>query len=219
MNVIEIEKEIYWRWQKCKQKVLAKDDEWDKRLHVTEIVYDCLRPPVFRLAYGIKDNPVGKDKDSFYTVWLGTCVHKVNALGDKTEIPVSYGILYGQIDDLVKIGDEWVIVDKKTTRQNDLWRKTEASSHHVNQINYYNFLLMKTMGIVAKYGAVIYTNPCSGDENIIGFEMRPVADVGKEITEKVKMIETCVKEKRMPNRVKSWYCSYCPYWEMCIKTD
>ena len=80
------------------------------------------------------------------------------AKGLKEDDPKHLDIIYGSIDDLIKVKGEWVIVDKKTSGSigNFSRSNSRVSDQHKIQINQYAALLKKCYGIEAKRGCVIY---------------------------------------------------------------
>ena len=76
----------------------------------------------------------------------------------KDDDPRQLDIIYGSIDDLIKVGGKWVICDKKTTGSIDYFSRATAkvSESHRDQINRYRVLLKKCYDIDAEFGSVIY---------------------------------------------------------------
>ena len=89
------------------------------------------------------------DDDKYNEMFLGydyvrdepVSLEEAKAL--KPDDPRHLDIIYGSIDDLIKIDDEWVICDKKTTGSIDYFSKynSKPSDSHKDQINRYRVLL------------------------------------------------------------------------------
>ena len=112
------------------------------------------------------------------------------------EDPRQLDIIYGSIDDLLKIGGKWVITDKKTTGSIDYFSRatSKASDSHRDQINRYRVLLKKCYDIDAEFGAVIYISNTIDKEKrdkpaIIPFKLRPIEETLKDMIEKADIIK------------------------------
>lgn len=230
MELPEVEEQVYWQWQKAKAKAMDKGSVWESGIHVTDIVSDCLRPVVFR-AMAKQKGISAMSKETNFVLWQGTMMHKT-ALGEAhtNEVALEMNVcgykLKGTIDDLYSSSGELVIVDKKTHNGKLNWSRDADGkyhavplSHHVNQINYYNYLMASSKKQVAKWGAIIYINPSEKEESVAVFKLKPLTDVAKDVETKVKILGDALKNNKLPSRVKGWQCNYCLFFSMCLGLD
>jgi hypothetical protein len=141
--------------------------------------------------------------------------------------PKHMDIIYGSIDDLVKVSGEWVITDKKTTGSIDYFagRYGKASESHVDQINRYRVLLQKCYNIDSKHGAVIYLSNCVNKEKldkptVHAFKLKPIEETLKDMIIKANIIKDSMAETKLPERTKCYLCDgMCPYASRCFSED
>ena len=138
--------------------------------------------------------------------------------------PKHLDIIYGSIDDLIKVGDKWVICDKKTTGSIDYFSKatSKASESHKDQINRYRVLLKKCYDIDATFGCIIYiSNRIEKDKRdkpiTISFKLQDMETTLIDMVEKSRVIKSSLLEKTLPERTKCFLCDgMCPYASMCF---
>ncbi len=141
--------------------------------------------------------------------------------------PKHLDIIYGSIDDLIKVGDKWVICDKKTTGSIDYFSKatSKASESHKDQINRYRVLLKKCYDIDATFGCVIYiSNRIEKDKRdkpvTISFKLQDMETTLMDMIEKSRVIKSSLVEKTLPERTKCFLCDgMCPYASMCFSDE
>ena len=174
----QVKTKVYFDWRKSQMKAL--ETERLGIIHVSDLIKPCLRNVMYSkfnshptsandirsLFYGqvIHQATILNDDDKYNEMFLGydyvrdepVSLEEAKAL--KPDDPRHLDIIYGSIDDLIKIDDEWVICDKKTTGSIDYFSKynSKPSDSHKDQINRYRVLLDKCYNINAKFGAVIY---------------------------------------------------------------
>ena len=177
LTLDKVKSKVYFAWRKAQMKAL--ETERLGTIHVSDLIKPCLR----NVMYG-KFTKQSSSADSIRSLFYGQAVHKITVLSDlnynemflgydyvkdepvsieeaqamKPDDPRHLDIIYGSIDDLIKIEDEWIICDKKTTGSIDYFSKynSKPSDSHKDQINRYRVLLDKCYNINAKFGAVVY---------------------------------------------------------------
>ncbi len=217
-------------------------------IHVSDLIKPCMR----YVAYG-KHLPRVSNTEDIKSLFIGQAIHNLTVLNSEEynemflgynyvrdepvtaeearkmapDDPKHLDIIYGSIDDLVKVGKEWVICDKKTTGSIDYFSKynAKASESHVDQINRYRVLLQKCYNIDAKYGAVIYiSNSISKEKvdkpSVLPFRLQPVEETLADMIEKSRIIKDFMTNKTLPERTLNFLCNgYCPYATKCFTDE
>ena len=232
-----------------KAQVNAMQTERLGKIHVSDVIKPCMRYVVYN-----KTMPqTGMSTEDMKSLYFGQIVHSKTLLGkkDHNEMFLGYNwvrdepisleeakkipeddprhldIIYGSIDDLIQVGDKWVICDKKTTGSIDYFKRATArpSESHVDQINVYRVLLQKCYGIEADFGCVIYmSNQVEKDQRDkiipIAFKLKPVEDTLTTVVEKCKVIKNSLTNKLLPVRTKNFLCDgMCPYATTCFTDE
>ena len=175
----------------------------------------------------IAKNPEHHDMFLAYNYVKDEPLTREEALKIDPEDPEQLDIIYGSIDDLLKIGDKWVICDKKTTGSIDYFKRatSRASDTHVDQINMYRVLLQKCYNIDATFGCVVYmSNQVSKEDRDkiipLASKLRPVEETLTKLVEKAKIIKESLTDKVLPPRTKNFLCDgMCPYATMCFTDE
>lgn len=217
-------------------------------IHVSDLIKPCMR----YVAYS-KFIPKTSDTEDIRSLFIGQAIHNITVLNDEEHNEMFLGydyvrdepvtleealkipegdpkhldIIYGSIDDLVKVGKEWVICDKKTTGSIDYFSKYNAkpSESHVDQINRYRVLLQKCYNIDAKYGAVIYISNTINKEkvdkpSVLPFRLAPIEETLVDMIEKSRIIKDVMLNKTLPERTKNFLCDgFCPYATKCFTDE
>jgi len=216
------------------------------QIHVSDLIKPCMRNVIYK-----KTEPqTGVSTEDIKSLYYGQCVHNNSKIADDdhhemflaydyvrdeaikyedaVKIPVDdprqLDIIYGSIDDLIKVKGEWVICDKKTTGSIDYFSKARSkpSESHVDQINRYRVLLKKCHNIDAERGAVIYvSNKVESDKRdkpiVMSFKLDSVESTLKEMIEKSRVIKSSLTEFTLPERTKCFLCDgMCPYATKCF---
>ena len=134
---------------------------------------------------------------------------------------------YGSIDDLLKVGDKWIITDKKTTGSIGYFSKASSkpSDSHKDQINRYRVLLHKCYGINADFGCVIYISNSISKEvrdkpACLSFKLQPYEEIVEDMKQKAAIIKDALLNKTLPKRTKCFLCDgMCPYATKCFTDD
>lgn len=193
--------------------------EEDERvgLHVTDIVYPCMR----RAYFFLRDRDNGNwrfngDKSSAIVLFIGKQLHEYPFTG-QNEVAVQYGELQGSIDEIVETEDMVVILDKKTTRKIG----SSPHEHHKKQVLYYTVMYSEMYPeILGKklYGCVWYLDVANLNSRAFVWEITPedLAVAKKEIDMKLAILRRAREEGKVPEPVFGWWCSYtCPYMNEC----
>tara|TARA_R110002020_G_scaffold11474_1_gene43133 strand:+ start:1147 stop:1911 length:765 start_codon:yes stop_codon:yes gene_type:complete len=239
-----IKDKVYFDYRKSQLRVL--ETERLGIIHVSDLIKPCLRNVVY--SKFIKNT---SDSDNIRSLFYGQAVHQATWLNDDKKYnemflgydyvrdePVSYeeaikmkqddpkqlDIIYGSIDDLVKVGDEWIITDKKTTGSIDYFSKynSKPSESHVLQINRYRVLLDKCYNINAKFGAVVYISnnvPKEGRDKpvVLSFKLDAIEKTLADMIDKARKIKEAYNDKIYPERTKCYLCDgFCPYATKCF---
>jgi CRISPR/Cas system-associated exonuclease Cas4 (RecB family) len=241
-----IESDIYFRYRKAQNRVL--DTERLGQLHVSDLNSPCVRK-----VYYSKNTPKREmDTESSKALIFGQMVHKAIILEpDANEVtlgydwvknesvdlkelskkldpsdPRWYDIIIGTIDDLVMVGMDTVICDKKTTGSIDYFKKyKKPSESHVSQINKYAVLLKKCRGVTATKGCVVYISSTMTKDpydkpTILSFDLEEQEDTYKEMVEKAKAIKNAMVNDEKPERTKCFLCDgMCPHATFCFDDD
>ena len=128
---------------------------------------------------------------------------------------------------MIKVEDEWVICDKKTTGAIDYFSKynSKPSDSHRDQINRYRVLLDKCYNINAKFGAVVYiSNNVPKDKvdkpSILPFKLEAIEKTLQDMVEKAKIIKESYTQKILPERTFCYMCdTFCPFATKCFTDE
>ena len=142
----QVKTKVYFDWRKSQMKAL--ETERLGIIHVSDLIKPCLR----NVMYG-KFNSHPTSANDIRSLFYGQVIHKSTVLNEdkkynemflgydyvrdepvsleeaqalKPDDPRHLDIIYGSIDDLVKVDDEWIICDKKTTGSIDYFSKYNA---------------------------------------------------------------------------------------------
>ena len=212
-------------------------DTW----HVSDFVSPCLRKSYYskqpELKTGMTDEMAG-------ILFQGVIVHDNSILSSINELTMCYDIvnkcnidpmtvrgfdkedprkkdiLTGTLDDLVKVGDDFVIVDKKTYNAKGYIKK-EPNEEHKLQVNIYKLMLKAHLGIEAKYGCNLYLDKQDGyKETPLVYETAQIEETEKFLTDTLAIFKN-----GMPDPKITFLCNgrnkdkkiYCGYFEQCEK--
>jgi hypothetical protein len=243
----DINEDVYFKFRKS--QVEAMGTERLGQIHVSDIIKPCMRNVVYNKVLPSKSSST-EDMKSLY---FGQIVHsnsqiakdehheKFLAYDYVRDEPLTYeeskdipendprqlDIIYGSIDDLIKVGEKWVICDKKTTGSIDYFSRatSKASDSHRDQINRYRVLLKKCYDIDAEFGSVIYiSNRVEKDKRdkpvVISFKLRPIEETLLDMIEKANIIKKSMTEEYLPERTKCFLCDgMCPYASLCFQDN
>lgn len=209
------------------QKVIADLEEHREGIHVSDLVYNCLRKAYFGKKFGKAieslDSGVpvtGLTEREIMTFWIGKKIHEL-PITNLHETPLEYMGVTGTFDEALWINDDFIIIDKKTTGR----LPSRPYEHHKKQIMFYALMYWKTKGIKANYGSVIYILKNTGMENdeIVRVFTFPITEkdyekIEVEFVVKSTTLKNALEKDVPPPREPSFLCKYCPWQEMCFKT-
>ena len=244
LTLEDINNHVYFLFRKSQAE--AMKTERLGTIHVSDVIKPCMR----YVTYKKISEDSGMSTEDMKSLYFGQLVHSHSQLAETEhhekflgydyvedkpvdlewarklpeDDPKHLDIIYGSIDDLVKVGDEWIICDKKTTGSIDYFSKprSSASESHVMQINRYRVLLEKCYNINAKFGAVIYISNSVNKEKVdkptvLSFKLDPLEKTLTDMIDKAKKIKASFNDKIYPERTKNYLCDgYCPYATKCF---
>ena len=239
----DINNEIYFELRRAQME--AMETERLGKIHVSDVIKPCDRYTIYGKIY-----PKMMSTEDTKSLYFGQVVHSNSQLADDEhhekflawdyveDKPLTYeeakaipeddpkhlDIIYGSIDDLMKVGDKWVICDKKTTGSIGYFSKatSKPSDSHKDQINRYRVLLHKCYGINADFGCVIYiSNKIEKDVRdkpvCLSFKLQPYEDIVEDMKRKATIIKDALLNKTLPKRTKCFLCDgMCPYASKCF---
>ena len=247
LTLEDINNEAYFLWRKS--QVEAMRTPRLGKIHVSDLIKPCMRNVIYK-----KISPeLGMSTEDMKSMYFGQLVHAHSQLADlehhekflgydyvedkpvelewaqklKEDDPKHLDIIYGSIDDLIKVKGEWVICDKKTTGSIGYFSRatSKVSDQHKIQINQYAALLKKCYGITAKRGCVIYiSNQVEKDSRDIpkpiSFKLDDPDKTLIEMIEKANTIKDALTKKTLPERTKNLLCDgMCPFATMCFEDN
>ena len=232
-----------------KAQVNAMKTERLGKIHVSDVIKPCMR----YVAYSKIMPQTGMSTEDMKSLFFGQIVHSKTLLGkkDHNEMFLGYNwvrdepitleeakkipeddprhldIIYGSLDDLVKVGQEWVICDKKTTGSIDYFSRynSKPSESHVDQINCYRVLLKKCYDIDATFGCLIYISNGIDKEKkdkpvLMSFKLKPIDETLEKIIKQGRIIKASLTKKILPERTKCFLCDgMCPYATKCFTEE
>ena len=248
LTLDQIKEKVYFEFRRAQTD--AMHTERLGRIHVSDLIKPCMKNVIYKKL--LPDT--GMDTEDMRSLYFGQAVHNASMVAKEDKYheiflaydyardePLTYDqakaipendpkhldIIYGSIDDLVKVNGEWVITDKKTTGSIDYFagRYGKASESHVDQINRYRVLLQKCYDIDAKHGAVIYisnnvTREKIDKPTVHSFKLKPIDETLKDMIIKAKIIKESLEETKLPERTKCYLCDgMCPYASRCFSED
>lgn len=246
IKLSDIQDEIYFGFRRAQMEALKT--ERLGVIHVSDVIKPCMRNVVYN-----KITPHTMSTEDMKSLYFGQVVHsnsmiaepqhhekflaynyvkdepltREEALQIPPEDPEHLDIIYGSIDDLVKVGDKWVICDKKTTGSIDYFSRatSKASESHVAQINRYRVLLKKCYDIDAEFGCVVYiSNRIEKDSRdkpaVISFKLKPIEETLTDMVSKARILKDSMIECNLPERTKCFLCDgMCPFASTCFEDN
>lgn len=247
LKLDDINEKVYFEFRRSQMEALKT--ERLGQIHVSDIIKPCMRNVIYKKVLP-EQSASTEDVKSLY---FGQIVHAHSQIAKEehhekflaydyvTDSPLTYeeakqipmddprqlDIIYGSIDDLLKVGDKWVICDKKTTGSIDYFSRATAkvSESHRDQINRYRVLLKKCYDIDADFGCVVYiSNSIEKDKRdkpvVMSFKLRPVEETLVDMIEKANIIKQSLTGEILPERTKCFLCDgMCPYATMCFSDN
>ena len=229
-------------WHKAQRDALWKNsggrlDTW----HVSDFVSPCLRKTHYSKIPELKKDMTDEMAGILFQ---GVIVHDNAILGSINELTMCYDIvkrenidpstvkamdkedprkkdiLTGTLDDLLRIGNEFVIADKKTYNARGYVKK-EASPEHILQVNIYKLMLKYAYGIEANYGCNLYLDKGDGYKELpLVYETAPIDETQEFLDKVLNKLKNGVPDPTITflcngkNKDKKIYCNFL---EQCKK--
>lgn len=236
-NLSLLQDAIYFDFRKRQYKAMEK---YRTGFHVSDYVQDCMRKVFYSHLSSLQDNS-GMDTDTMSTLFTGEAAHQLldSVYNDETtlkwdirldqEVDMSthpYDRIHGECDAVYQLeidGEKHnVIVDYKTWTNNG-YKKRAPNDNHVKQINIYNFLIQRSIpkkwGLI-EYGSVIYLDKTDNLKPLIFvFKLDDIEEIKKDLVVKHNELLEGIATGKLPERVKTWMCEYCPYVERCVQEE
>ena len=248
LTLDKIKEKVYFEFRRAQTD--GMNTERLGRIHVSDLIKPCMRNVIYKKL--LPDT--GMDTEDMRSLYIGQAVHNLSMVATEDKYhemflaydytrdePLTYkqakaipendpkhmDIIYGSIDDLVKVNGEWIITDKKTTGSIDYFagRYGKPSESHIDQINRYRVLLKKCYDIDAKHGAVIYISNSVDREKrdkptVLAFKLSPIEETLNDMIVKAKIIKDAIAETKLPERTKCYLCDgMCPYASRCFSEE
>lgn len=184
-------------------EAINKQDERKQGIHVTSLVYDCLR----RSYYSEKFGEGFFDIKTLITFWIGRVLHHTQVLKEH-ELQLEWLGILGTVDEF----EDGILLEKKTTA----FMPKAPLEHHVTQLEYYKLLLEKT-GKRVKQMFLMYIDIANKDIKVFEVEPRPLAEIEVELIAKKTELEASLLKNIVPPRHAGWLCGYCNFASICFK--
>ena len=169
-------------------------------IHVSTLVYDCLRRGYYDATLGPRFN-----LETYLKFWIGKSCHTTPILRHH-ELSLEWNGVKGTVDEY----EDGVIVDKKTTRE--IPRSPYPS--HVKQLEYYKVLL-ESNGYPVEQGFILYIDVATPGAHVLEAPLRETGDVQRELMEKYTTLTRALEDGTPPRGVPGWLCRYCGFSEEC----
>lgn len=244
----EIESDVYFRYRQAQQRILQTDRL--PCIHVSDLLKECQR----YIVYGkiTPDEYVTSNTEDMKSLIYGQMLHREIKLGEEKDNEIAllwnwvednsledwltedknwhkgkpWDYISGTIDDIVKVKDEYIICDKKTTGNMNSYslKKGIAYDNHKLQTNMYRVLLNKCLNIDAKWGCNIYiSNNISPEDGsidkprIIPYKLNKVEDTLPLMLERAKLIKEAMTQKKIPPPTYNFMCDgFCSHAQKCF---
>jgi len=203
--------------------------------HVSDFVSPCLRKVWYQ-----KNFPKDIDPRVSSILYHGLIVHEHSQLSHFHEVTMCYdiekdvaytpqeveamnkddtsNIITGSLDDLMKVGDQYVIADKKTWSAKG-YKKTSPDAGYKLQLSIYRVLLEKSYGINAEWGCLLYLDKTNDLEELpMAFKLDPIDETKQFLKDTLQVFRT-----GMPKATPCWLCNgankkgkiFCDYLDQC----
>ena len=239
----EIEDDCYFAFRKTQSQVLETNRI--DCLHVSDLIKECQRMVVLNKIKPI----IGFDTTTAKRLYLGQLVHNQSDMSNVDlpihmhEVPFLYnwvtdegvdgdtfhGIhpstkwdyIAGSADDIRKVGDKYIICDKKTKTKMDGLARYGPSDENKLQLNMYRVLLMKNYGIDAQWGCNVYVdvNTESPRDIVlpIAYKLKPIEETLNTMVQSAEALKGYLMSKEIPPVHKCYLCDgYCPHATFCF---
>ena len=147
LTLEDINNQVYFLFRKSQAEVMHSPRLG--KIHVSDLIKPCMRYVIYKKI----SSSSGMNTEELKSLYFGQLVHAHSQLAEKEhhekflgynyvedkvvdlewakglkeDDPKHLDIIYGSIDDLIMIEDEWIICDKKTTGAIDYFSKYRKS--------------------------------------------------------------------------------------------
>jgi len=228
----DIEENAYFAFRKTQSEVL-NTPRLDC-IHVSDLIKVCQRMPYLNKVKPL----IGMSMNNAKNLYIGQLVHAQSDMSNigKHEVLLHYNWvtdiarpvkkdnrwdwIAGAIDDVVKIDDEYIICDKKTTSKMANKIKYGPSDENKLQINMYRVLLFKQFGIDAKWGCNIFIDIDINSEydkvHPVAYKLRPIEETLDFMVQQAENMRASLLDLKMPERTRNFMCDgICPHATFC----
>jgi len=224
----QLEDFTYWKYRKAQVRLLNESSgNRANEIHVNDLLYPCMRRVFYGKLYGFP-----KSSQDIDILADGVALHDAIALREEegvdgyNEYPLEWEccevegepvIILGKIDDLLKYGDDWIIVDKKHVNT----PPSKPRDHHVLQVKMYAVMLEELTDMKPRAGVILYRSMDRTSRTSIvplaftidDSDYRLIKDV---MIARATTLYLAMKHKTLPPKVRTWMCeNYCPFVEKC----
>jgi len=215
-----VEIDIANRFWRAVIKRIEEDSGDRSGIHVTDLVYDCLRRAYYDKKLGDLVSAVS-DSEGLMVLWIGQMLHEMPfGEGCEHEKPVEIvfdgGVkVEGRVDELCQLSSgAYIVVDKKTARS----IPNAPYDHHVKQVLFYSAILSKVYGYKIASAGVFYLDVANLKTKlyVIPVTQLMIEAALKEMEKKARALYQALKTGIPPSPEPGWLCSYCPYFKKCV---
>jgi CRISPR-associated protein Cas4 len=214
-----IEMDISNRFWKAVIRKVEEESGDRSGIHVTDLVYDCLRRAYYDKKIGELISAVS-DSEGLMVVWIGQMLHEmpidpVNCEHEK-EVEIEFdGVrVEGRVDELCRLGDNYIVVDKKSSRT----IPNAPHDHHIKQVLFYSAILTRKYGYRVSHAGILYLDVANLKVKLFLIPLNTqIAEVAlRELERKAKTLSQAIQANIPPPPEPGWLCSYCPYFKKCV---
>jgi CRISPR-associated protein Cas4 len=205
-------------WRSVIRKL--EDGSGDRRgIHVTDLVYDCLRRAYYDKKLGDLVSAIS-DSEGLMVVWIGQMLHEMPLDPDncehEREVVIEFeGVrVEGRVDELCRIGDSYIVVDKKSTRS----IPSNPLDHHIKQVLFYSAILTRRYGYRVSHAGILYLDVANLKVKLFVIPVNAqIVEVSlRELGRKARTLSQALQSNTPPPPEPGWLCSYCPYFKKCV---
>jgi CRISPR/Cas system-associated exonuclease Cas4 (RecB family) len=215
-----VETDIANRFWKAVIKRIEEDSGDRSGIHVTDLVYDCLRRAYYDKKLGELVSAVS-DSEGLMVLWIGQMLHEMPfGEGCEHEKPIEITFegsvkVEGRVDELCQLSNgSHIVIDKKTTRN----IPNAPYDHHVKQVLFYSAILTKVYGYKVSSAGVFYLDVANLKTKLYIIPVTPlmIEAALKEMERKARLLKQALDTGIPPTPEPGWLCSYCPYFKKCV---
>ncbi len=193
-------------------------------VHVTSLVYGCIRRSLFELRRGSFAISKETEGDGVFRIWMGTKLHET-PITDKheTELELDCGEfkITGTYDEMVEMNGEKYILDKKFVG----YTPKSMYPHHRTQVAFYATLLKRLKNVVVNGVILLYYNLTAKNGERVTPYIQQLTDADYDYYDKrldsyIMKLKEHFNDEMPPNiysddNREDWVCAYCPFFEIC----